>query len=396
MKPILKGIFALTLGVAAVAARPANALQDAPQSAKAATRFIGAITSIKGDSLTVKSDAGVEATITVDDSTRILQTLPGQKDLSGATPIHMTDLQVGDRVLARASLSDDGKTYAASTLIAIKQADLAQKHQQEREEWQRSGEGGLVKSVDPAAKTVTVSVMSGGVVHPVVIQTTPATILRRYAPDSIAFDDARPASFDAIKPGDQLRARGTKSADGSQLQTDEIVSGTFRNLVATVISVDPATGTLTARDLVAKVPVVIHITSSSQLKKLPPMMAQMLAMRLKNPNGAAGAGAPGSDVGGAGQWHGGQGTGAGSGAPADRPRGDLQSALSRAPSIQLSDLQKGDAIMVVTTEGSPTVPATAVSLLAGVEPMLQASASGSQSMLSSSWNLNSSGPEMPQ
>jgi hypothetical protein len=43
--------------------------------------------------------------------------------------------------------------------------------------------------------------------------------------------------------------------------------------------------------------------------------------------------------------------------------------------------------MVVTTEGSPSAPPTAVTLLAGVEPMLQASASGSQSMLSSSWNL---------
>jgi hypothetical protein len=42
--------------------------------------------------------------------------------------------------------------------------------------------------------------------------------------------------------------------------------------------------------------------------------------------------------------------------------------------------------MIVATAGSPD-SATAIRLLAGVEPMLQASASGSQSMFSSSWSL---------
>lgn len=435
MNSIAKAILVLTLSAPALLTRPASGMQDAaaPAAARKAS-LVGAVTAIQGNTLTIKTDAGVEAVVNVSDSTRLLQSQPGQKDLGAATAIHIADIEVGDRVLARGTLGDDGKTYAATTLVAMKHADLAQKHQQDIQDWQRSGEGGLVKSVDPAAQTVTISITGAGAAKTVLVRTTPTTILRRYAAGSIEFNDAQAAPFDRIKAGDQLRARGTRSADGSELQAAEIVSGTFRNVVATVTFVDTASGTITARDLVAKAPVTIKVTSDSQLRKLPPMMAQMMAMRLRS-----GAGGPGPGQGGqsSGNWGSGARTaGPGSGGPASgadkssagagpasgpdsssgdhaaansgsgqaswqgqgaaggeqRPRGagDLQQALSRAPEIKLSDLQKGDAVMVVTTEGSSSTPGTVVTLLAGVEPMLQASASGTQSMLSS-WNLGGGG-----
>ena len=62
--------------------------------------------------------------------------------------------------------------------------------------------------------------------------------------------------------------------------------------------------------------------------------------------------------------------------------------LSHAPAIQLSDLQKGEAVMVVSTEGTAEV--TAVTLLAGVEPLLQAPAASS---LLSNWSMGSGGAE---
>ena len=52
-------------------------------------------------------------------------------------------------------------------------------------------------------------------------------IIRRYAADSVKFDDAKPGTLDQIKPGDQLRARGTKSDDGKEMAAAEIVSGTL-------------------------------------------------------------------------------------------------------------------------------------------------------------------------
>jgi hypothetical protein len=241
-------------------------------------------------------------------------------------------------------------------------------------------------------------------------------VVRRYSPDSVKFDDAKMGTLNQIRPGDQLRARGERSADGSDLNADEIISGTFHNVAATVISADPAAGSLTLNDLATKKPVVIRITSDSQLRRLPAMMAQGIAMRLK---GAANGAAPGSNGTAGGASPGSNGANGGGNASAvpessggghdprgNQPRGtegaqprtggDTQQMLARAPPIQLAELKKGDAVMVVATEGSDSTPATAITLLAGVEPMLQASTSASQSMLMASWNLNANGGQDAQ
>ena len=413
----------LVLAISAVVAVPvwAAALQDPAPSPKRVS-MLGTIAAIDGNSLTLKTDAGALAAVVAGEDTRIVETLPGQKDLSTATPIHITDLQVGDRVLAKGLPAEDGKSYAATLIVAIKQGDIAQKQQHERDEWQGHGIGGLVKAVDPPSGTVTISSTTLGATHLTVVHTGPTTVLRRYAPDSIEFNAAAPAPLAAIQPGDQLRARGTSNI-GGELDADEIVSGTFRNVVATVTTIDAASGTITAKDLVTKMAVVVRVAPDSQLRKLPPMMAMGIAMRMKGGAAPSGSGGPeggtghgwappqGSNGGSSARSGGGPGAGpgaaaapagppgeAGNAAPGEHPRGtgDLQQALSRAPGIKLTDLNKGDAIMVVTTEGSATTPATVVTLLAGVEPMFQASASGSQSMLQSSWNLTGGGGDVPQ
>jgi hypothetical protein len=65
--------------------------------------------------------------------------------------------------------------------------------------------------------------------------------------------------------------------------------------------------------------------------------------------------------------------------------------LSRAPAIQLGDLKKGEAIMVVSTGGTAEV--TAITLLAGVEPLLEAPAA---SNLLSNWSMGESSTEAAQ
>jgi hypothetical protein len=59
--------------------------------------------------------------------------------------------------------------------------------------------------------------------------------------------------------------------------------------------------------------------------------------------------------------------------------------LSRAPAIQFADLKKGDAVMLVSTNGVTEV--TVITLWAGVEPLLEAPAA-SQDLLSN-WSMNS-------
>jgi len=407
----------LVAGLSWVTLSPAWA---APMQAAAApapgSRVSGTVTAITGNVLTVKDDKGTESKVTLEDSARVLQLPAGAKSLSAATPIKVSDIAVGDRILAKTT--SDGSNYTASTVVAMKQADVANLQQRELQDWKTRSVNGLVKSVDPVADTVTISTGNGPTAKTVVVQASKTTSIRRYAPDSTKFDDAKPATLDQINPGDQLRAKGNKNEDGTQLTADAIVAGTFHNIAGTVISVDAAADKVVVNDLATKKPFTIDVNADSQLHKLSPMMAQGIAMRLKGgtagagapgaaSGGAAGSGAPAAPAGGAGQsggagggagsWqghapgaNGGQPPAAGGGAPGQRG-GDVQQMLNRAPALALTDLKKGDAIMVLTTEGQTPGEATAVTLLAGVEPLLQASPSASQSVLSASWNLGGGG-----
>jgi hypothetical protein len=329
----------------------------------------------------------------VQDSTRLVRIAPGQKDLKDATPIQLSDVQVGDRILARGKASDDGKSVAASSVILMKESDVSAKQEKDREDWQKRGVGGLVSKVDAASGSVTLSAPPASDAKPVTIHISKSTIIRRYSPDSIKFDDAKPSTLDEIHSGDQLRARGTRSADGTELDADEVVSGAFRNIAGQVTATDASANTITVMDLATKKPVTLSITADSQLRKLPPTVAQRVAQRLRggSPDAAAHPSAPGANPPDAAK--GGQTVPAGDAAGA-RPGGppDFQQMLKRMPPVTLADLQKGDAVMVVTTEGTASTQPTAITLLSGVEPILSASPTGSQAaMLLSPWNLGGGG-----
>jgi hypothetical protein len=67
----------------------------------------------------------------------------------------------------------------------------------------------------------------------------------------------------------------------------------------------------------------------------------------------------------------------------------LQQAINRMPAATLADLQKGDAVMVVATEGGPNGEPTAITLLGGVEPILEASPNANASTILTPWSLGS-------
>ncbi len=256
----------------------------APQqtaAASAQSKTVGTIKSINGNTIALTTDDGKSLSISVPDGTRIVRIAPGQTDLKNATVITLQDLQVGDRILVRGQASDDAKSLVASAVIVMKQSDVAAKQQQEREDWQKRGIGGLVSAVDPAAGTMTISVTTLAGSKKVLIQTSDKTVVRRYALSSVKFDDAKPSRVVDIHPGDQLRARGTKNTDGTEFAADEIVSGSFRNIAGTVSAANSADNSLTVMDVLTKKAVVVKVTPDSQLRKLPPMIAQRIAMRLK-------------------------------------------------------------------------------------------------------------------
>jgi hypothetical protein len=365
-----------------------QALQAAGTSA--ATRRIGAIKAINGAVVTLTPDTGPDISFTVQATTRILRIAPGEKDLKNATPIQLQDLQVGDRILVAGKASDDNLSLAASTVVVMTHSDLEARHQQDLQDWQKRGVDGLAKAVDPAAGTVTISLRS----KDVVIHTTSNTVIRRYAPDSVKFDDAKAGTLQQVHPGDQVRARGNRSADGGELAADEIVSGSFPGIAGTVDSSDASSSTLSVHDLLSKKTVVIKITPDSQLRHLTPDMAQMIAARLK---GAA-AGAAHSPASGSGSATNGQAANPGSapgamaagGAGANgRPGGtpDVQRLLSRAPATTLADLHKGDAVIILSTEGTAGV-GTVITLVSGVEPILQAAPGASSAAMLTPWSMS--------
>ncbi len=380
-----------TIRVIALAALATLVLAMPHAALTQAVRYLGTVTAISGDNLTVKTDAGDVHQVQVPSTAQLKRIEPGQTDLSKAENLELSSLTVGDRVLVTLDPNITSGTPQAARIIAIKHADVAKMQQAEIDEWNQ-GVHGLVKSVDPAMGVILVNMRVGTQTKPVTVNTTKATVLKRYAAGSVRFDEAVPAPISVIQPGDQLWARGTKSADGDSMAAEGIVSGGFRSIAGTVLSTDAAGSTVTVKDLATKKPVTVRVTADAQLRRLDDNVATFLAARLKG--GQAGAGGrSGANGGGSG----GNGAGGGAARPqrtfsqgggGGQGRMDLESVLERAPEIQLGGLKKGDAVMIVATEDASGV--NAIKLVAGVEPLLEAPEA--QDLLSS-WSLNSGAPD---
>lgn len=383
----------------------AAAAQSAGAAQQAIAKRIGTIKSISGNVLTLEPTSGPTVTVNVQPNARILRLASGEKDLKRAAPIQVTDLQAGDTIRVRGTASADGSSLAALEVIVITRAAVAAVSDQLRQDWQKRGMGGRVDSVDPATGDVVISIPSLAPKKTVVVHTNKTTVIYRYAPDSAKPEDAKPSSLKDIQAGDQLRARGNRNADGSEISAEEIFAGVFPQFAATVKSVDATAGTLSVQDLASKKTVEVKVTPDSQLHKIPPEMAQGFAMRLKGAMTGGGRGAAAGESGqkpataasaqggappngmaqGVGQ---GSGVSGGSGARAGGPP-DFQRILSRLPSSTLAglDLHKGDAVIILATEGTPATGHTAITLLSGVEPILQAAPSAGQAMMLTPWSL---------
>ena len=368
-----------------VSAYTTGVIAQAPAAAPtAAARQLGTVTAIAGSNLTLKTDTGQEVVVSVPDGARILQLAPGSTDLKTAQTITLKDIAVGDRVLVSGKAGDTAGTFAAARVILMKSSDIAQKHEMEQADWQKRGTGGIVSAVDPGTGTLTVTVGA----KKVAVTTSGKTQFRRYAGDSVKFEDAKPGTLAQIQPGDQLRVLGTKSDDGSSIPAEAVVSGSFKNLAGLITTIDAAKGTLTLKDLATKKTVTVTITPNSNVRTLPPQAAAMFAARAKGGAAAGGAG-------GGSPQPAGQSDASGGGRPGGAGRsagGDLSQLVSRLPNKTIADLKAGDAVMIVASQPDPSsATVMAVTLLSGVEPILAATPSGGPAMTLSPWNLGGEG-----
>jgi co-chaperonin GroES (HSP10) len=373
----------IMLPMAVLCTCEAASIAQAPApTAVAAVRQIGTVTVVAGSNLTLKTDAGQEIVVSVADGARVLQLAPGSTDLKTAQTITLPDIAVGDRVLVTGKAGDTVGAFAASRVILMKSTDIAQKHQMEQADWQKRGTGGIVNAVNAGTLIVSVGAKKIDVV------TSGTTQFRRYAGDSVKFEDAKPGTIAQIQAGDQLRVLGTKSDDGSSFQAEVVVSGSFKNLAGLITNIDATNGTVTLKDLATKKIVTVTITANSNVRTLPLQAATMFAQRARG--GAAGAGASGGAV----PQTAPQGEGSVSGRVGGAGRsagGDLSQLVSRLPNKTIADLKVGDAVMIVASQPDPSsITVTAVTLLSGVEPIL-AAAPGAPSMTLSPWSLGGGG-----
>lgn len=335
----------------------------------------------------VKTDAGSLVTVKLGDKTAYLRLAPGEKTLTNATKITFADVGEGDRVWARGKVADDHKSVPALAVVVMTKADIAKKQEADRAEWRRRGILGVVSTVKTDTKEITISTTTPAGPQPIIIPVTDKVDMRRYAPDSIKFSDAKTSSLSELQVGDQLRALGEKSADGTHFTPEKIVTGSFRTVAGTVTAIDATAGEIKINDLQTKKPLTVVIKNDSVLRKFE-MGGGMMMMGGRGP-GAGGqggeqsaaaqgakqgqAGAPvnkqpqaAGGAGGAGVGPSGQGGG-------PRPGGrnfNIQDMLDRMPTIAMADLKVGDTIIVSSTKGADPSRLTAISLVNGADTLL--------------------------
>lgn len=390
--------FALALVVIASPATNAQTTipaATAPQTGDAGITPNGAIGEVKvidaaGHQLIIKTEAGSLVTVTVNDATTYMRLAPGEKTLTNATKIAFTDVGEGDRIWARGKVSDDHKAVPARALIVMNKADIAKKQEAERAEWKRRGLLGIITAVKPETKEITISSRTLTGQQSVVIPVSDKVEMRRYAPDSIKFADAKPAEFAEIKVGDQLRALGERSADGLSFTPEKVVTGSFRNVAGVVTAVDAATGEVKINDLTTKQPLTIVVKQDAVLRRFPSAaeMGGMMSMMGRGGPGANGA----NGAGGAGQGarpNSGQGGPPEAGRPGGAPGGgpgmggrgggmNIQDMLERLPTIAIADVKVGDTIIVSSTKGADPTRLTAISVISGADTLLSMMAARQQ------------------
>jgi hypothetical protein len=339
------------------------------QNQPTADRTIGEVTAVDADhrGITLKEDKGGTVSLSVGEKASVLRVPPGETDLKKATRITFGDIGVGDRLLAAGTKSGD--KFEARTVVIMNKADVAQLQQREQEDWRKRGTSGILASLEPTEKTFVLTV--GDKKYKVI--TTDKTDYRRYASDSAKYADSKESTIAEMKPGDQVRVLGNRDQDALQISAERVVSGTFTRVAGVINSVDAEHGDIKLTDLISKKSITILITSRSNTRRLPEGLANVIAQRFI-PNGQS---TPAPATSGRGGAAAGQTT-------------DLSQLLDRLPTITLTDLKPGAAIILAGSPQQDTTHITAITVIAGIEPIVTAGANLVQNLIGG-WNLGGGG-----
>jgi hypothetical protein len=361
--------FAAAIGLITLFTSTSASIAQGTDPGIAAKHAIGEVKTIDSaaKTLTIKTDAGSIVTVLLNDKTSYKKLNPGEQSLTNATDVTFADLAEGDRVMARGTVSEDRKTVPAAMVVVMTKGDLAKKQEAERTEWRRRGILGVITALKPETNEITISNRTMAGTQTVVIPVSEKTEMRRYAPDSIKFGDAKPSKFNELKVGDQLRALGDRGQDPTRFNPEKVVTGSFRTVGGVVTEINAATGEIKIKELEKKTPLTIVIKQDAVLRRFPQDMGAMM--------GGMRAGAGGSPAGQAppagGQGQAGARPQGGPGGPGGPGGGrNINEMLERLPTIQIADVKVGDTIIVSSTQGVDPSRLTAISLVTGADALL--------------------------
>jgi len=356
--------------------------QPAPDASIKATQVFGKVSEINSSAgqITIKTAAGSTVVASVNEKTTYQRMPPGETDRTKAEQTSLTEITVGDGVVARGFVAADKKSVPAQQIIVVSQSEIAKKNQAERMAWAR-GAKGIVSSLNPSTKEVTVTSRSlAGASQAITVALSDKANIKRFPPDSIPrYENAKAGKFEDIKVGDQFNAKGEKTADGLHLNAEEVLFGTFKVAGGTVTSIDAVNGQIKINDLQTKKPLTIVVKPESVIRRLPENMMMMMGGGMGGPGGPRpqGQGQPQAQPQGQAQTAQGprpQGPGGpgGPGANGMRPGGggSMADLMERFPTISINDLKVGDTILLSSLPGSDPTQLTAIQLVSGVEPLL--------------------------
>ena len=301
--------------------------------------ILGTVTEFKMSSLEIglQPDTGAPMFFKVSPQTEVVQVAPGERDLTKAHKIRVTDLALNDRLLVSFV---DGMSEARR-IVMISSDDIEKRNEAERIDWKKRGITGVVAAKNGDEITLQMRTPKGPPEMTVVI--TPKTVIRRYAPDSVKFLDAEWSKAGEIAVGDQLRARG--DTDGTRLTAQDVVFGTFLSRLGAITAIDADARTITIDDLVTKHPVTIRVTADTQLKSMP----DFRALFAKNGGQASHEAPP----------------------PEMQGKVDVGKLLDSMPATTFDKLKIGGQVIVTSTRGSKPDLVTATRVVANADFLIE-------------------------
>jgi len=345
--------------------------------APANTSFVGTVAAFKsGTEIEFKPDAGAPVDVKVTPDTLAQRIAPGETSLKNAVGASITDLMIGDRVL----VTLESGTNNARRVVIMSATDISKRDEADRQDWNTRGLSGVV--AEHSGNTITIRSQSLQGETRQTVTVSDQTKFRRYAADSVRFADAKPGNAGEISVGDQLRARGRKSADGNSVAAEEVVFGTFQVTAGSVVSANPDTREITLKETGSGKPVVVQLTPDSRIKQMAALPALPGGFPGGGPGGGTRSAAPpgrGAPPAGApfgafppGAANGGMPPGLPPGMPAGR--GGAPTLAQMVDTMQagtFDDIKPGQTIVVSSTKGAKTDHVTAIMLLTNADTLIR-------------------------